>query len=762
MRPPPDELDAIAALAHGDPHNYLGRHLEDGRLVFRAFRRGALEVRVRRDEATLPMLQVHPAGIFEATTDESDLPAPDSYRIEVAGGDSTLDPYAFSPTIGPLDLHLIGEGKHEELYRVLGAFEKNHQGARGTAFTVWAPAAKRISVVGDFNGWDGSRHLMRRLGKSIWELFIPEIGHGALYKFEVQSHTDDVCMKTDPFARAIELRPSTASRVYTSRHAWGDEAWVAARARTAENPLAALRRPMAIYEVHLGSWRHHPGPPQHEDRPNWLSYRELADQLVDYVIDMGFTHVELLPVMEHPFDGSWGYQVGGYYAPTSRYGSPDDLRYFVDRCHQRGIGVLVDWVPAHFPKDSFALGRFDGTALYEHIDPRQGEHRQWGTYMFNYGRNEVRNFLVANALYWIDELHVDGLRADAVASMLYLDYGATSPSQWKPNRYGGRENLEAVELMRELCDAVHARFPGALVIAEESTAWPGVTHPTRAGGLGFDLKWNMGWMHDTLDYFAMDSVFRSFHHHRLTFGLMYAYSERFVLPLSHDEVVHMKGSLLGKMAGDPWRKFANLRALLAHMWSHPGKKLLFMGGEIGQWREWSEERELDWHLLEDGSDDNRHAGLQRLVRDLNRHYRDLPALYQADHEPRGFRWIDCTDNRQSVISYLRFPIPPENELVDEEREAAEPPKDYVVCVANLTPLPRVGYRIGVPAAVRHQEILNTDAAVYGGSGMGNLGAADATPVEAHGFAQSLSLTLPPLAVLWLRPEALSTAAAKLG
>ncbi len=727
------DLQALIELEHRDPHRLLGRHLEGGRLVFRAFRPDATAVSVRRAGREEPMARVHAGGVFELATTELAEPPPGGYRLLFSGDGwhhEAFDAYAFAPTMGELDLHLMGEGNHHELYNRLGARTIEHQGVAGTSFSIWAPNARRVSVVGEFNQWDGKRHMMRCFASGIWEIFVPEVGDGALYKLELLSPTGEVLLKADPMGRAMELRPSTASRVFTSRHAWRDEAWL-----TERKTRDPGRSPMAIYEVHLGSWRHRPGPPEHPDRPNWLGYRELADELVAYVADMGFTHVELLPVMEHPFDGSWGYQVGCYFAPTSRYGSPDDLRYFVDACHQRNIGVLLDWVPAHFPKDAFALGRLDGTALYEHLDPRQGEHRQWGTYVFNYGRNEVRNFLIANALYWIDELHVDGLRADAVASMLYLDYAAGSEQDWQPNAFGGRENLEAVTFLRELNDVIAARFPGTVIIAEESTAWPGVTHPTRSGGLGFGFKWNMGWMHDTLLYFSKDPIHRSFHHQNLTFGLMYAFSERFVLPLSHDEVVHMKGSLLSKMAGDRWQQFANLRSLFGYMWAHPGKKLLFMGGEIGQFTEWSEARELEWGALAAGD----HAGLSLLVRDLNRIYGKTAALYEADHEPRGFAWVDCNDSSQSIISFLRYP---------KDRRSAG---DYVLCVGNFTPIPRVGYRVGVPSAERHLELLNTDATDYGGSGMGNMGSVAAQRVPAHGFDHSLELTLPPLAVLWLRP-----------
>jgi 1,4-alpha-glucan branching enzyme len=705
------ELDRIVALEHDDPHRLLGPHIEDGKLVVRAFCPGvktlALVVEAQPPKA---MVQVHAGGVFELHSDDDERPAPSAYQLEPEGGGAAKryrDPYGFWPTLGELDLHLVGEGRHRELWRWLGAHARVHQDVAGTAFAVWAPSAKRVSVVGDFNDWDGRRHAMRCLGAGIWELFVPGVGEGALYKFEILGAHGELIVKSDPLGQAMELRPKTASRVHVSRHEWRDEDWM--RDRQQQSIVDA---PMSVYEVHLGAWRQHMGEQQQEGRPNWYSYRELAEHLVDYVSELGFTHIELMPVMEHPFDGSWGYQVGGYYAPTCRYGSPDDFRYFVDCCHQRGIGVILDWVPAHFPKDAFGLGRFDGTALYEHLDSRLGEHRQWGTYVFNYGRHEVRNFLIANALYWLEEFHIDGLRCDAVASMLYLDYAARSREEWHPNEQGGRENLAAIGFVRELNDTVHERCPGAVVIAEESTAWPGVTHATAAGGLGFDLKWNMGWMHDTLDYFEKDPIHRSFHHNLLTFGLMYAFSERFVLPLSHDEVVHLKKSLLAKMAGDRWRQFANLRALYAHMWAHPGKKLLFMGGELGQWREWDESGELDWHLLSDPD----HAGLQRLVKDLNHAYRAHPALHRADHDPSGFHWIDANDISQSVISYLRFGDPGQRH------------RDYVVCIANLTPVPRDNYRIGVPSGARHREILNTDASFYGGSGMGNLGTVQASDV----------------------------------
>jgi len=744
----PEHLSALAELAFGDPHRLLGRHHEDGQLVFRALAPGARSVEIICDGKRHDMEpRSDLPSIFELHLPRGGEAAPGAYRIAVDGVERH-DPYAFSLTLGEIDLHLIGEGTHRQLDRVLGAHPREHQGVEGVSFSVWAPEAAGVSVAGDFNGWRADRHPMRRLDGGVWELFVPGLSAGTLYKYAVRTHEGATLMKADPLAMGMELRPQTASVIETSSYAWQDEAWMKGRLAT-----DVARAPMSIYEVHLGSWRRGPKRSESDARPNWLSYRQLAHELVDYVADMGFTHIELMPILEHPYDGSWGYQVGSYFAPTRRYGGPDDLRYFVDRCHQRGIGVILDWVPAHFPKDAFALGRFDGTAVYEHLDPRQGEHKQWGTYVFNYGRPQVKNFLVANALYWLREFHLDGLRCDAVASMLYLDYGAEDTGHWVANPLGGRENLDAVDFVRALNDAVHEEQPGALVLAEESTAWPGVTHNAKAGGLGFDLKWNMGWMHDNLRYFGLDPIHRAFHHNLVTFGLWYAYSERFVLPLSHDEVVHMKGSLLDKMSGDVWRRFANLRCLYAHMWAHPGRKLLFMGGELAQWREWSEERALDWHLLDQRYDDGalRHRGVQSLVRDLNRLYTERPALHAADHEPRGFRWIDANNPHQSVVAYLRF--------ADEADVVGRPPEpdeaaalDYVAVVCNFTPVPRHGQRVGVPRAAFHRELLNTDASDYGGSGMGNLGGVSSEPVPAHGFEHSLSLTLPPLSVLYLAPE----------
>jgi 1,4-alpha-glucan branching enzyme len=748
------DLERIAAIDHADPHVVLGPHRAEGGVVVRALRPDAIAIDVVPDDPKLrrvSMRRVHPLGVFEALVPEATLPL--SYRLEVRYAEGTFtirDAYAFPPSLGDLDIHLVSEGTHLEAWRKLGAHPRVMNGIPGTAFAVWAPNARRVSVAGDFNSWDGRLHAMRRLGHGIWEIFIPEVGVGALYKYEVKTSEGLIALKSDPYAQAAELRPRTASKVVASTYRFTDDRWIAARAES-----DARREPIAIYECHLGSWRRTdretPVPDEPDASPRrWLTYRELADQLVDYVADLGFSHIELLPIMEHPFDGSWGYQVSGYFAPTSRYGSPDDFRYFVDRCHARGIGVILDWAPAHFPKDAFALGRFDGTALYEHIDPRRGEHKHWGTYIFNYGRPEVRNFLVSSALYWLEEFHVDGLRVDAVASMLYLDYSAEGPGDWIPNEFGGRENLEAVAFLRELCDRVHTRFPGALLMAEESTTWSGVTRPTYVGGLGFDLKWNMGWMHDTLDYFALDPFFRSFNHRLLTFGLMYAFSERFLLPLSHDEVVHLKKSLLSKLPGDRWQMHANLRALYAYMWAHPGKKLLFMGGEIGQWAEWNFAGELDWPLLDEAD----HAGLHRLVRDINTAYREQPALYELDDEPRGFRWIDANDSAQSVASFIRYPSARSEIAAGSGSSAVEtkasPP--HVVFIGNFTPLPRYRYRIGVPFRGTYRERLNTDAKEYGGGGVGNLGKVEAQDIPSHGFEQSIELTLPPLGCLWLVPE----------
>ena len=633
------------------------------------------------------------------------------------------DPYRYWPTLGALDLHLLAEGRHEGLWRHLGAQVRVHQGTPGTSFAVWAPGAQAVRVVGDFNGWDGRLNPMRALGSSgVWEIFLPEVGPGAHYKFEVVTAQGQLSLRADPFAFATEVPPATASVVTQSRHKWQDEAWFAKQAAT-----DVLHSPVSVYECHLGSWR------LVKDGDQWrsLTYREMADALPGYLTDLGFTHVEFLPVAEHPFSGSWGYQVTGYYAPTARFGTPDDFRHLVDRLHEAGIGVLVDWVVGHFPKDDWALARFDGTALYEHADPRLGEHQDWGTLVFNYGRHEVRNFLLANALFWIEEFHIDGLRVDAVASMLYLDYSRRE-GEWITNRFGGLENLEAIDFIREFNEVVYRHHPSVMLVAEESTSWPAVSRPTYLGGLGFGFKWNMGWMNDTLVYFAKNPIYRRHHHHELTFALLYAFTENFILPLSHDEVVHGKGSLLSKMPGDRWQQFANLRALLAWMWAHPGRPLLFMGGEIGQNDEWRHDASVDWHLLEYPE----HAGVQALVRALNDVYRQEPALWEQDFDWTGFRWIDPNDADNSVLSFLRFPVSSGR---------------TIACVANLTPVPRAGYRVGLPQPGRWVEILNSDSAKFGGSNA-TVGDVTAEAVGWNDLDHSAELTLPPLSVVWLAHE----------
>jgi 1,4-alpha-glucan branching enzyme len=622
-----------------------------------------------------------------------------------------------STRLGEIDLHLVGEGRHEQVYAKLGA----HVTDEGVAFAVWAPNAAKVSVVGEWNRWDGNVNPMQQRGVSgIWETLVTDAHEGALYRFEITTGDGHLLLKSDPYASAAELPPGNASRIFKSRYEWQDNDWI--EERRGSEPFAC---PMSVYEAHLGSWR------RTLDNTT-LDYRQLGQQLGAYAKDLGFTHVELLPVMEHPYSGSWGYQVTGYFAPTARFGDPDDFRAFVDALHQQGVGVILDWVPAHFPRDDWALARFDGTALYEHEDPRRGAHPDWGTLVFNFGRNEVRNFLLANALYWLREFHADGLRVDAVASMLYLDY-SRAEGEWVPNEFGGREDLDAVTFLQELNEVVHGREPGIVSAAEESTAWPGVSRPVYLGGLGFGFKWNMGWMHDTLDYFERDSIHRRFHHHQLTFSLMYAFSENFILPLSHDEVVHGKRSLIDKLPGDRWQKMANLRALYGYMWAHPGKKLLFMGGEIAQWREWDAETSLDWHLLEERD----HQGVQTLVRDLNRVYRDTPALWENDFEPSGFRWLEPNDAPANVLAFARI------------GKNAERP---FVCACNLSPVPRHGYRLGMPVRGRWREALNTDSEYYGGTGEGNLGAVKAEAVPWHDQPYSAEITLPPLGVVWLVPD----------
>jgi 1,4-alpha-glucan branching enzyme len=720
------ELDALVRREHSNPHGVLGAHGEDGGVVLRAYRPAARGVTAQLDDGSeVELEEIHPGGVFEGFVDAVELPL--HYRIEVDYGDfgsyTIDDPYAFPPTIGELDLHLIGEGRDERLYDKLGAHVMEHEGVLGTAFAVWAPSARAVSVVGDFNSWDGRLNAMRTLGAGgIWELFVPGVEPGTRYKYEILAADGELRLKADPLAQEAEHPPQTASVVTRPTHSWSDAKWI--EERDSQRPL---ERPISIYEVHLGSWRLNP-----QEGNRSLSYLELADELSAYALDMNFTHIELLPVMMHPFSGSWGYQVTGYYAPQPNYGSPDDFREFVDRLHQNGLGVILDWVPAHFPRDDFALARFDGTALYEHVDPRRGAHPDWGTLVFNFGRHEVRNFLNANALFWLREYHADGIRVDAVASMLYLDYSRRE-GEWVPNEFGGREDLDAVAFLKEMNELVHADGPGIISAAEESTAWPGVSRPTYLGGLGFGFKWNMGWMHDTLSYFQQDPIYRRFHHHELTFSLMYAFSENFILPLSHDEVVHGKGSLVGKMAGDPWQKLANLRALYAYMWAHPGKKLLFMGGELAQEAEWSHERSLDWHLLEKPE----HAGVQSLVRDLNRMYRDEPALWEVDSDPSGFWWLEPNDADNNVMAFAR---------------ASRDGERVLLFVANLSPVPRHGYRLGLPKPCRWKEAINTDSTYYGGSDVGNLGGLEPEPIPWHDQPFSAEVTLPPLAAIWLVPD----------
>ena len=717
------DLARLLEARHHDPFAFLGRHpTGDGRVLWRVFLPGARWARaVELDEA---LTRVHEAGLFQWEGPEERLPPHPTVRWEDAHGHErqAVDPYTFLPVIPDFDLYLFGEGKHHHAYRFLGANPRLIDGVEGILFAVWAPNAERVSVVGDFNDWDGRRHPMRvRGGSGVWELFLPGVRPGALYKFEIRSRvTGNVEVRTDPYGKFFELRPGTAAIVTGDpAHAWGDQEWMAGRTEE-----AWLHGPISIYEVHLGSWRRRPDG-------SFMSYRELAPLLVDYVRRMGYTHIELLPITEHPLDASWGYQTTGYYAPTSRFGTPDDFRFFVDHCHRHGIGVYLDWVPGHFPADRTALARFDGTALYEHEDPRLGEHKDWGTLIFNYGRNEVRNFLISSAYYWLEEFHIDGLRVDAVASMLYLDY-SRKEGEWLPNIHGGRENLEAIDFLRQLNDLTHGEHPGTVTMAEESTAWPQVSRPTWLGGLGFSMKWNMGWMHDTLEYFSQDPLFRRYHHDKLTFGLLYAFSENFVLPFSHDEVVHGKGSMRAKMPGDDWQKFANLRLLYSFMHTYPGKKLLFQGNDIGQWPEWNHDGEVDWTVL----DYPLAEGLQRLVADVNRLYRERPELHRLDFDPEGFAWIDCHDADNSVISYLRRD--------DQGR--------HLLVVLNFTPVPRHGYRIGVPHGGGYRELLNSDSAFYGGSNLGNGGFIPSEDVPWMDQPHSLVLTLPPLGALILAPE----------
>ncbi|RDI46255.1 1,4-alpha-glucan branching protein GlgB [Nocardia mexicana] len=713
------DLMLLAAGTHPDPHTVLGAHPHPDGMAIRALRPHADSVSVRIGEADYPLEHVE-HGVFEGVVPFIEIR---DYRLLVSypGGQTVLtaDGYRFLPTVGELDLHLIGEGRHERLWEVLGAHPRRYTTldgeVTGTSFAVWAPNARGVTVIGDFDAWSGTTAPMRTLGESgVWELFVPGIEPGALYKFRVHGADGRTVDHADPFAFATEVPPATASVVTESSYTWHDDDWLATRART--DPT---RAPMSVYEVHLGSWR------------AGLGYRELAEQLAAYVLEQGYTHVELLPVAEHPFGGSWGYQVTSYYAPTARFGAPDDFRAFVDHLHGAGIGIILDWVPAHFPRDEWALARFDGTPLYEHADPRRGEQLDWGTYVFDFGRYEVRNFLVANAHYWIEEFHIDGLRVDAVASMLYLDYSRPEGG-WEPNIHGGRENLEAVAFLQDMNATVHKHHPGVVTVAEESTTWPGVTRSTDVGGLGFTMKWNMGWMHDTLGYLGRDQIHRSWHHNELTFSVVYAWSENYVLPISHDEVVHGKGTLWTRMPGDDWAKACGVRALLAYMWAHPGKQLLFMGQDFGQFREWSHDRGLDWYEL----DNPLHNGIRLLVRDLNAAYRAHPALWTQDTAPGGYAWIDADDSMNNVIAFLRYGS-------DES---------IVACVYNFSGTQHRDHRIGLPAPGRWREILNTDADTYGGNGIGNLGGVEAVDEPCHGRPYSATVTMAPNSAVWLTPE----------
>jgi 1,4-alpha-glucan branching enzyme len=725
------ELKSIVEARHRNPHSLLGMHpLGDGSgVVVRAFLQNAAAVEIvptlEKDKPRIRLERLHESGLYEGTSPKANrVYAYDLVITDYQGHQRQMrDPYSFLPTLGETDVYLFGQGNERRIYDKLGAHLRVLDGMPGVSFAVWAPNAQRVSVVGEFNGWDGRYHPMRLIGASgIWELFIPGLGEGTLYKYEVRNIYGDPAVKTDPYGFFFEMPPKNASIVWDIRKfRWNDEPWLEQRAK--RNPL---REAMSIYEVHPGSWKKK-GPYES------FSYRELAGPLIDYVRRRGFTHVEFLPLAEHAYYPSWGYQVTGFYAPTSRYGTPDDLQYLVNALHEAGIGVLVDWVPAHFPRDEWALARFDGTALYEHEDPRLGAHQDWGTYIFNFGRHEVRNFLSANALFWCERFHLDGLRVDAVASMLYLDY-SRKEGEWIPNKYGGRENLEAIEFLREFNHLVHTEHPGVVTVAEESTAWPMVSRPPYLGGLGFSLKWNMGWMHDTLGYFKRDPIHRKYHQNDLTFAMLYHHHENFVLPLSHDEVVHGKGSLRSRMPGDDWQGFANLRALLGYQWTFPGKKLLFMGGEIGQRNEWNPNAELDWALLEQGPF---HAGLQRFVEDLNKLYRAEPGFWERDYDIDGFYWVDCSDTENSVLSFVR-----QNESGSSQ----------LLVVLNLTPAVRSPYQVGVPQGGFWREVLNSDAAIYGGGNIGNAGGVEAVARSTHGQPFSVELTLPPLGVVVLKHE----------
>jgi 1,4-alpha-glucan branching enzyme len=726
-----DELQSLVELRHRSPHELLGMHpLGDGSgLVVRALIPNAAKIEIQpvheKDKPRIRLERIPQTDLFEGMTNAANR----VYAYDLVVTDSrgtvrrTRDPYSFLPTLGESDLFLFGKGDERRIYEKLGAQLRTIDGLPGASFAVWAPNAQRVSVVGDFNNWDGRFHPMRLLGASgVWEIFIPGVGEGAHYKFEIRDAHGHIKLNTDPCGFFFETAPKNAAILWNNKKfRWNDKDWMEQRRKR-----DALRSPLSVYEVHPGSWRK-------KSAAESMSYRELAGPLVDYVKQMNFTHVEFMPVAEHAFYPSWGYQVTGFYAPTSRYGTPDDFQFLVNALHEAGIGVIIDWVPAHFPRDDWALARFDGTALYEHEDPRKGAHQDWGTLIFNFGRHEVNNFLVANALFWCDRFHVDGLRVDAVASMLYLDY-SRKEGEWIPNQYGGRENLEAIDFLRKFNHITHTEFPGVVTIAEESTAWPLVTRPPYLGGLGFSFKWNMGWMHDTLNYFSLDPIYRKYHLNDLTFAMLYHHHENFILPLSHDEVVHGKHSLLGRMPGDDWQRFANLRALLAYQWLFPGKKLLFMGGEFGQSAEWNANGELDWWLLGAGP---YHAGVQRFVGDLNKLYAGTPALWQSDYDLAGFYWIDCSDHDSSILSFVR-------QNSDRTSELA--------VVLNLTPVPRGRYRVGLPRPGKWREVVNSDAAVYGGGNWGNLGGVTVEEIKWHNQNYSAELTLPPLGVVAFQPE----------
>ncbi len=727
-------MHGVSSLVQGNlenPAQMLGAHpieSEQGTAVsVRAFLPDVSQVWLVENETNnaLPMRRIHPGGFYEAICSKA---SSRNYRLRIASKHGDIqemqDPYNVESYLTEFDLFLFGEGRNWQIYNKLGAHTRAVDGVSGVNFAVWAPNAESVQVIGDFNGWDGRQHAMKKhVSAGVWELFIPNLAAGEKYKYRVKMHGGHSVDKADPYSFHAELPPRTASIVTElNQYEWQDSSWLERRADS--DPLS---KPMNTYELHLGSWRRDP-----EGHHGWMNYREIAHQLVDYCKKLGFTHVELMPISEHPFTGSWGYQTVGYFGVTSRYGSAEDFMYFVDHCHQHDIGVILDWVPAHFPKDEFGLRSFDGSALYEHSDPRQGEHPDWGTMIFNYGRNEVRNFLIANALFWFDKYHIDGLRVDAVASMLYLDY-SRKDGEWIPNAHGGRENLDAIHLLREFNEQAHAQFPGILTLAEESTSWPGVSRPTSHGGLGFSAKWNMGWMNDTLRYMRNEPIHRQHHHNELTFSLIYAFTENFTLPLSHDEVVHGKGSLIGQMSGDMWQKFANLRLLYSYMWTHPGKKLLFMGSEFAQWSEWNYDAEIQWDLL--GWDT--HQGVQKLVGDLNQLVYNEPALHELDFDGSGFEWIDCMNYQESIISFVR---------------KARDPSDFLIVTCNFTPVPREGYLVGVPEQIAYREIFNSDSEFYAGSNLGNAPVIEASDLSHHGRPASVKLTLPPLATVVLKPQ----------